>query len=47
MVSIAKTDLKTAQSSLRWKSPRIMLDKCARVVTDGNGRSTGAFSEAL
>ena len=46
MVSVAKTDLKTAQGSLRWKNPQIMLDKYARVVTDEMVAAQGRFLES-
>jgi integrase len=43
MISIAKTEMKTAQGSLRWKNPQIMLDKYARSGHRRDGRSAGAF----
>ena len=43
MISIAKTDVKTAQGSLRWTNPQIMLDKYARVVTDEMVAVQGRF----
>lgn len=43
MVSIDKTDLKTAQGSLRWKNPQIMLDRYAKVVTDEMLAAQGRF----
>ncbi len=46
MVSVAKTDLKTAQVSLRWKNPQIMLDRYARVVTDEMVAAQGRFLES-
>ena len=46
MVSVAKTDLKTAQGSLRWKNPQIMLDKYARVVTNEMVAAQGLFLES-
>jgi integrase len=46
MVSVAKTDLKTAQGSLRWKNPQIMLDRYARVVTDEMVAAQGRFLES-
>jgi integrase len=46
MISIAKTDMKTAQGSLRWKNPQIMLDKYARSVTDEMVAAQGRFLEA-
>ena len=45
MVSVAKTDLKTAQGSLRWKNPQIMLDRYERVVTDEMVAARGRFLE--
>lgn len=45
MVSVAKTDLKTAKASLRWKSPQVMLDRHARVVTDEMVSAQGRFLE--
>jgi integrase len=46
MVSVAKTDLKTAQGSLRWKNPQIMLDRYTRVVTDEMVAAQGRFLES-
>jgi integrase len=46
MVSVAKTDLKTAQGSLRWKNPQIMLDRYARVVTEEMVAAQGRFLES-
>ena len=46
MVSVAKTDLKTAQGSLRWKNPQIMLDRYARVVTHEMVAAQGRFLES-
>jgi integrase len=43
MISIAKTDVKTAQGSLRWTNPQIMLDKYARVVTEEMVAAQGRF----
>jgi integrase len=45
MISIAKTDLKTAQGSLRWKNPQIMLDRYARSVTVEMIAAQGRFLE--
>jgi integrase len=47
MISIAKTDVKTVQGSLRWKNPQIMLDKYARVVTDEMVAAQGRFLEEM
>jgi integrase len=46
MISIAKTDVKTAQGSLRWKNPQIMLDRYARVVTEEMLAAQGRFLES-
>jgi hypothetical protein len=46
MVSIDKTDLKTAQGSLRWKNPQIMLDRYAKVVTDEMLAAQGRFLDS-
>jgi len=45
MVSVAKTDLKTAQGSLRHANPQILLDRYARSVTDGMVAAQGRFLE--
>jgi hypothetical protein len=39
--------VKTAQGSLRWKNPQIMLDKYARVVTDEMVAAQGPFLEEM
>jgi integrase len=46
MVSVAKSDLKMAQGSLRWKNPQIMLDRYGRVVTDEMVSAQGRFLES-
>jgi integrase len=43
MVSVAKTDLKTAQGSLRHANPQILLDRYARSVTDEMVAAQGRF----
>jgi len=45
MVSVAKTDLKTAQGSLRHANPQILLDRYARSVTDEMVAAQGRFLE--
>jgi integrase len=46
MVSVAKTDLKTAQGSLRHANPQVLLDRYARAVTDEMVAAQGRFLEA-
>jgi integrase len=46
MVSVAKTDLKTAQGSLRHANPQILLDRYARSVTDEMVAVQGRFLES-
>jgi integrase len=43
MVSVAKTDLKTAQGSLRHANPHVLLDRYARAVTDEMFAAQGRF----
>jgi hypothetical protein len=45
MVSVAKTDLKTAQGSLRHANPQILLDRYARSVTVEMIAAQGRFLE--
>jgi integrase len=45
MVSVAKTDLKTAQGSLRHANPQVLLDRYARSVTDEMVAAQGRFLE--
>jgi len=47
MVSVAKTDLKTAQGSLRHANPQILLDRYARSVTDEMVAAQGRFLEEM
>jgi hypothetical protein len=44
-VSVAKTDLKTAQRSLRHANPQVPLDRYARSVTNEMVASLGRFLE--
>jgi integrase len=43
MVSVAKTNLKTAQGSLRHANPQVLLDRYARAVTDEMVAAQGRF----
>lgn len=45
MVSVAKTDLKTAQGSLRHANPQVLLDRYARSVTNEMVAAQGRFLE--
>jgi hypothetical protein len=45
MVSVAKTDLKTAQGSLPHANPQVLLDRYARSVTDEMVAAQGRFLE--
>jgi hypothetical protein len=45
MVSVAKTDLKTAQGSLRHANPQALLDRYARSVTEEMVAAQGRFLE--
>lgn len=45
MVSVAKTDLKTAHGSLRHANPQVLLDRYARAVTDEMVAAQGRFLE--
>jgi len=45
MVSVAKTDLKIAQGSLRHANPQVLLDRYARSVTDEMVAAQGRFLE--
>ena len=42
-VSVAKTDLKTAQRSLRHANPQVLLDRYARSVTNEMVAAQGRF----
>ena len=44
-VSVAKTDLKTAQGSLRHANPQVLLDRYARSVTNEMVAARGRFLE--
>jgi integrase len=46
MVSVAKTDLKTAQGSLRHANPQLLLDRYARSVTDEMVAAQGRFLDS-
>ena len=45
MASVATTDLKTAQGSLRHANPQVLLDRYARSVTDEMVAAQGRFLE--
>jgi integrase len=47
MVSVAKTDLKTAQGSLRHANPQLLLDRYARSVTNEMVAAQGRFLEEM